>query len=113
MIETIILNALDDELSVPVVMEVPENRPQSYVVLQKTGSQRVNRLDSATFAVQSIAATLYDAAALNESVKAIMDALPETESTVFSAALNSDYNFTDTQTKERRYQCVYDITYKE
>lgn len=113
MIETIVLSALDSELSVPVVMEVPENRPASYVVLEKTGSQRTNRLDSATFAVQSIAPSLYEAAALNETVKAIMDALPETEPTIFRAELNGDYNFTDAETKERRYQAVYIITYKE
>lgn len=113
MIEVIILNVLDNALSVPVVMEVPEERPESYVVVEKTGSQRTNRLDSATFAIQSIAPTLYGAAALNESVKEIMDSLPETEATIFRAELNGDYNFTDTETKERRYQAVYIITYKE
>lgn len=113
MIETIILTVLEEALSVPVVMEVPEDKPAKYVVLEKTGSQRVNRIDGATFAVQSIAPTLYEAAELNESVKAIMDGLPYSTEEIFRAALNSDYNFTDTETKERRYQAVYDITYKE
>ena len=113
MIEIIILTALEEALSVPVVMEVPEDKPDSYVVLQKTGSQRTNRIDSAIFAVQSIAPSLYEAAALNEEVKAVMDQLPETEEKIFRAELNSDYNFTDTETKERRYQAVYNITYKE
>ena len=113
MIETIVLNALDSALDVPVYMEAPEKRPVSYVIVQKTGSQRNNRIDSATIAVQSIAPTLQGAAELNESVKAIMDQLSETETDIFRAELNSDYNFTNTQTKERRYQAVYDITYKE
>ena len=113
MIETIILAALNDGLSVSAYMEVPEEKPASYVVIEKTGSQKVNRVDTATFAVQSIAGTLYDAAALNENVKAIMDALPETTTEIFAADLNSDYNFTNTATKERRYQAVYNITYKE
>lgn len=114
MIETIVLDALTAGLSpVPVVMEVPEERPETYVVLEKTGSQRLNRLDTATFAAQSIAPTLYEAAELNEAVKAVFDQLPYTAEAVFRAALNSDYNFTDTETKERRYQAVYEITYKE
>ena len=113
MIETIVLNALADQLSVPVYMEAPEDKPPSYVVLDKTGSRRENRIDHATFAVQSIAGSLYEAAILNETVKSVMDRLPRLTEEIFSAALDSDYNFTDTQTKERRYQAVYNITYKE
>lgn len=113
MIETIVLTALSSQLTVPVYMEVPEDKPASYVILDKTGSNRVNRLDSATFAVQSIAGSLYEAASLNETVKAVMDQLPQLTEEIFSAALESDYNFTDIATKERRYQAVYIITYKE
>ena len=113
MIETIVLTALENQLSVPVYMEIPEEKPASYVVLNKTGSQRMNRIDSATFAVQSTAGTLYEAASLNELVKGVMDQLPYLTEEIFSSALNSDYNFTDTDTKERRYQAVYIITYKE
>ena len=113
MIEIIILNALEDALDVPVYMEVPEDKPESYVLLEKTGSQRVDRIDMATFAVKSIAATLLGAATLNESVKAAMEQLPQLTEEIFAAKLNSDYNFTDTKTKERRYQAVYNITYKE
>lgn len=114
MIETIVLNILTSQLTtVPIYMEVPENKPTSYVVLEKTGSRQVNRIDSATFAVQSIAGSLYAAASLNQTVKGVMDRLPELSENIFSAALDSDYNFTNTETKERRYQAVYNITYKE
>lgn len=113
MIEKIVLDVLTDALTVPVCMEVPEDKPGSYVILQKTGSQRQNRIDRATFAVQSIAPTLYEAAVLNEEVKSVMDQLPYLDGEVFRAELNGDYNFTDTETKERRYQAVYIITYKE
>lgn len=113
MIETIILNALQAALDPEVYMEVPENKPATYVLLEKTGSQRQDLIDMATFAVQSIAATLADAATLNETVKGVMDQLPQLTTEIFAAKLNSDYNFTDTRTKERRYQAVYNITYKE
>lgn len=113
MIEKIVLDVLNEELTEPVYMEAPENKPEKYVILEKTGSGRKNRIDSATFAVQSIAGTLEEAADLNEAVKSVMDELPYLTEEIFAATLNSDYNFTNTATKERRYQAVYNITYKE
>ena len=113
MIEKTLLDYLNGELAVPVHMETPEEPPGSYVVLQKTGSRRENRVNTATFAVQSIAPTLYEAALLNEAVKEAMDAMEELMPGIFRVELNGDYNFTNTATKERRYQAVYNITYKE
>ena len=113
MIEITLQDYLSGELAEPVVLEVPHPAPASYVVLQKTGSSRENMIDTATFAIQSIAPTLYEAAALNERVKDAMELLPWAAPSVFKAALNSDSNFTNPNTKERRYQAVYHITYKE
>ncbi len=47
---------------------------------------------------------------LNEAVKAVMDEFWKHHA-VYSCKLNSDYNFTDTETKRYRYQAVYVITY--
>lgn len=108
MIELTVLNYLSEELDVPVYMETPEDVPESYVLIQKTGSGRDNRVDRATFALQAIAPSLYEAAILNESVKAAMDTMDEG---IFGADLNSDYEYTNQQTKQYRYQAVYDIYY--
>ncbi|MBO7670899.1 MAG: hypothetical protein J6S60_09955 [Oscillospiraceae bacterium] len=113
MIEKTMLDYLTGRLSVPVHLETPEKPPERYIVIQKTGSFRVNRVDQATFAVQSIAATLFMAAELNEAVKTAMDEMEDSVSGIFRVELNSDYNFTNTATKERRYQAVYNITFKE
>ena len=111
MIEAIIIAHLGQVLDVPVYAERPaENVPELWVLVEKTGSSRENRIDSATVAVQSYAPTLLGAAQLNEEVKSAMDSLIEVK-TVSRSALNSDYNFTDTATKTYRYQAVYDITY--
>lgn len=111
MIEKILLDYLGGRLpDVPVRMEVPEDRPAFFVVIEKTGSSRINHIDSATVAVQSYAATMYDAAALNERVKAAMlDSI--TLDSISRAALNSDYNYTDTASKHYRYQAVFDVTF--
>ena len=110
MIETTVLDYLSSVLPEPCSLEVPERPPAQFVVLEKTDSSRKNFINTATFAVQSYAPSLFEAAELNERVKAAMDELillPD----IFSAKLDSDYNFTDTATKKYRYQAVFDIIY--
>lgn len=108
MIEVTILNYLKNALSTPVSMEIPKQQPQSFVVLEKTGSGKRNRLCSATFAVQSYAPSMYEAAELNEAVKAAMESAVALDE-VTSVELNSDYNYTDTASKKYRYQAVFEI----
>ena len=110
MIEKTVLDHLNSTLPVPCYMEKPENPPERYVLIEKTSSGRENHIQTATIAAQSYAETLYQAAALNESVKSAMDGLVELDR-ITRAALNSDYNFTDSAKKQYRYQAVYDITH--
>lgn len=110
MIETIIYNWLKQQLDVPVYMEEPSEKPDTFVLIEKTGSSRDNWINNATFAVQSYAMSMYKAAKLNESVKKALDDIVQSDE-VGASTLNSDYNFTDTATKRYRYQCVYDLTY--
>ena len=110
MIEKIVFDYLAANLAYPVYMERPEDPEATCVVIEKTGSARENHVESAVFAVQSYAPSLYEAACLNETVKSVMDDLitvPE----VSAVRLNSDYNFTDTTKKAYRYQAIYNIFY--
>lgn len=102
------LNALNPP--VPVYFERPERLPTKYVIIEKTGASVENYIYSATFAVQSYAPSLYEAASLNELVKGYMEALPD-ERDVGACDCNSDYNFTDPDTRDYRYQAVFDIIY--
>ena len=110
MIEIIILNQLKDKLSVPALPEKPEPLPVDgkYVLFEKVGSNRLNKTGGSTFAFQSYANSMYEAAALNEETKKAVYSLIELDEIV-SVKLNRDYNFTDTTTKQYRYQAVYDI----
>ena len=110
MIEKVILDYLKSALPVPVYMEVPEKPPASFVLVEKTSSGRENHINSAMIALQSYATSLYGAASLNEAVKTAMDNSITTKD-ISAAKLNSDYNYTDTATKQYRYQAVYDIFY--
>ncbi len=110
MIEIIILNHLKSKLAESIHLEKPSPQTGSYVVLEKTSSGKSNHLPSATFAFQSYGKSLYKAAELNERVKIAVETLIELNE-IRGLDLNSDYNFTDTTTKEYRYQAVYDIRY--
>ena len=116
MIELIVYNYLNSyfsESEIPVYMEKPKNpNPDgdTFILIEKTGSSLANHLYNATFAVQSYAPTLYEAAVLNERAKeAMLNIITVDE--VTKCSLNSDYNFTDTATKQPRYQAVFDLTH--
>lgn len=109
-IETIILNHLKERLSVPVSLEKPEPEPVQYVLFEKTSSGKSNKLPSSTFAFQSYAGSLYEAAVINDDVKAAVESLVELPE-ISSVKLNSDYNFTNTTKKHYRYQAVFDISH--
>lgn len=111
MIEKTVLEHLRRELGqVPVYMEYPDEKETTFVVIEKTGSGITNGIRSATIAVQSLADSLYNAAVLNEKVKVAMDDLI-TNDEIGRVSLDSDYNFTDTQTKHHRYQAVYQLVH--
>ena len=110
MVEKIIYDYLSMALDVPVYVMQPDDAPEKYVLLEKTGGGVDNKVSTATVAIQSYAGSLYEAAVLNENVKAAMDlivALPK----IGRCHLDTDYNFTDTVRKRPRYQAVYDIRY--
>lgn len=110
MIEIVIKQFLDEHLSVPSFLERDGEMPKRYVLFEKTGSSKRNYLLSSTFAFQSHAESMYEAAKLNEEVKSVVEQLIELDE-ISNARLNSDYNFTDTTTKEYRYQAVFDINH--
>lgn len=117
MIELSIFKYLNTALDVPCYMEMPERRTESsFVIIQKTNGSEKNHIKSATFALQSFAPSLYEAAELNEVVKAAMSRLTA-ETTVCKAELNSDYYFPITGKQntlnEYRYQAVYNLIYTE
>ena len=113
MIELIVKNFLESKLSVPVLMERPSDCSQ-YVLIEKTGGGQENHIPSAMLTIQSYENSMQKAAELNEEVKHwMLDGMEGliTLNEVAQVQLNSDYNYTDTTTKEYRYQAVYDIIF--
>lgn len=67
MIEKTLLDYLIEKLHIPVFCEVPENVPDTYIILERTGGSVNNHLKESTFAFKSYAPTLLDAATLDAS----------------------------------------------
>lgn len=113
MIEKILYDYLSEEMGVPVYMQKPEKLTEaSFIIIEKTGSATANHIEQATIAIQSYGATLFEAASLNSELKAVMREAKALND-IAKIQLNSDYNFTDTATKQYRYQAVFVITWYE
>lgn len=110
MIEKYLYDYLNSVLNVPVYMERPADCPKTFVLFERTGGNIRDHVKHATIAVQSYASSMYGAMSLNEEVVSFMeDAITVQEIT--SVKVNGYYNYTNTQTKEYRYQAVFEITY--
>lgn len=109
-IEEFVILYLSGRLPVRVSGDVPSPMPDSFVTVEQTGSGRVNRISSATLAVQSWAPTRAAAAALNAQVEAAMEAMAA-EPEISRCALDTSYNYTDTATRRPRYQAVFDVVH--
>ena len=109
MIEKAIVDYLSENLEVFVGMEAPE-QATNYVLVDKTGSSRSNHIITSRFAIQSYGATLYSAMLLNEEVERVMEGLLELDE-ITRVQLETDYNFTNTATKQYRWQAVFSITH--
>lgn len=108
MIEKIILDHLSSCLQIPVYLEHRDSEPDSFVLIERIGSSTDNMVTTVSFAIQSYGPSMLEACKLNERVKDAMDRSIELNS-LSKVSLDSDYNFTDTETKKYRYQAIYDL----
>jgi len=104
-----IINHLTEYLEIHVGTEA-DTHSTSFVIVEQTGSSRRNHLTTTTFAIQSHGASMYEAMELNEEVKHAMEAFRAWYK-VARVELMTDYNFTNTETKQYRWQAVYNITH--
>ena len=109
-IEEIVMNYLEDQLEVSCYLMRPEKEPKTYVLIEKTGGSKKNHITTSTFAFQSYAPTLALASELNDEVIKAVESMV-TMNEISKARYMTDYNFTNTATKQPRYQAVFDITY--
>lgn len=114
-IEAVIIKYLQDAniqgIGQKVYAETPVDEPNEYIKVEKTGGPMEDGIVHATIAIQSYSATsLLRAAEINEAMKDLMEYLPD-YSNVYGCTLNTDYNYTDPDTRMYRYQAVFVIDY--
>ena len=113
MLEQILYEYLNSNLSVPAYLERPKDPPEKFVVIERVGGGEEEKIRHGTFALQSVAKRLYEAAALNEEVLEVMEGAVELKE-IGSVHLNSFYNFTNqyqADREEHRYQAIFEIIY--
>lgn len=110
MIEKTLLKFLKKELGAEIGLSKESIKGKSYILLERTSGSEKNKIKHCTFAFQSYAPSLFKACELNEKLKTAMEKALNLDE-IASVKLDNDYNFTDTETKEYRYQAVFDITY--
>ena len=93
-----------------VYAEVPENAPQEFFVIDKTGSFTENYIYTSTVAIQSYAKSKLRASELNEELKEAMEDFLYQDG-ISDCRLDTDYNFSNITKKQHRYQAVYEITH--
>lgn len=111
MIEIALRNYLEANLEgVPVVLEQPKNRPEKYVLIRLTDAGRINHIDAATFFVDVVAGSLYDAAELRDLVEALLDEAVTIDSITHSS-LGGERANTDSANHVYKYELTYNFYY--
>lgn len=117
MVEILVLKYLEKMVDIPVLLEAPEvpsdeypTEPKEYLIIEKTGETRTNRINTARVAVQSYGDSLYEVVKRDDVIRAIMEGCVEKDEFML-CKLVSSYNFTDTRRKKYRYQSVFEIVY--
>jgi len=103
------LDAEFDQDNIPVVLEIPKQIPESFIIFQRVDIGRTNRIDAVTLEFRSYGPSKYTAAVLDEKLRAAMDKLHET--TDITCEIGGGNDNTDTELKRYRYRSYYNLYY--
>lgn len=110
MIDQIIKQYLDGQLSVPSFFDFEKKMPAKFVSFERTSGGKVNHIKNSSFAFQSHADTKYEALQLINEVIEVVERMIELDE-MSKIELNTYYDFTDEESKKYRYQAVFEITH--
>ncbi len=110
MIEQILLEYLESMLDVPVFLEKPREKTDSYITIERTGGSTEEHVYHSTVVIDSYAPSLTETIELNREVVSAMENIISLDS-IGKCELNSNYNDTDSKTKEYRYGALFDLTH--
>lgn len=109
--EKILYDFLNNELDVPVYLEIPTSPGDTFVTIELTGRTENGKVETGVFAIQTHAKRRLQASTLADTVNNAMKDLLFIDSVSQVEKNSGFYNFTNLDTKEYRYQAVYEITF--
>lgn len=114
LIEATVIGFLSSQLYTnDVYAERPIDLPAEYYIVEKTAAGEENHIQKATVAVQSISSvSLLNAATMSKAAEKAMKSITSIAG-IGKCQLNSAYNFTNPETREYRYQAIFDLYYVE
>lgn len=107
-ITVLLTKELERSTGVRCYPSVPADRPDRFIVVQRTGGTRGAFLNTPSVAIQSWAPTEQEASSLADEVDAAMESLPYGGSGVTKVERSEPYPFPSVE-KIPRYQAVYDL----
>ena len=111
-IEAALVAFLDRELAEDVSADVPEERPERFVTIERTGGPRDTFRDLPSVAAQAWAENRYQA---SELCIRLADAIERFafEPGIARVEVGSSYNFPDPDSKQSRYQVTASFVTKD
>lgn len=106
--ETIFIDYLNRMLDVPVFADVPADRPDSFVTVERTGGRAGVGVDYPTLVFQAWAPTRARAAKLAATVTVVLTHAPENDARINAVTVVSHHNWPAPHTPGGRYQITTD-----
>lgn len=110
-VEAAVIAYLTENLDCTAYAEVPSERPERFVTVERTGGGSIfhGGVDRPTVAVQSWETSRAKASALAVEVDALMARIADSVENVMGCELNSLTNFPDPDSEQSRYQGLYEL----
>lgn len=91
--------------------EVPIEKPNEYVVVEKISDYTENQINYCTFGFDIYSKSMLSTAQLADKVKRLMQDIIKYSEYVSKCSIENIYNNTDTVKKEYRYYGEFDLVY--
>lgn len=95
---------LKARLDVPVSSQVPANRPDEFITIERTGGAYSLGKDSPNLAIQAWSTTDAKAYSLALAAAEVVRNMRESVTQVCTSEVNGIYSFADTESRTPRYQ---------
>lgn len=110
MILELVKKYLEENMNIPVHMEIPADPPKKYLTIQKLDGGKTNQVKAITLSIEAYDESKYKASMLSDKVEEQMESLGESDK-VFSCKLGGGGDDTDSISKKYRFETIWNIYY--